>query len=147
MNYSLRTLDKAVIAGVLVALVLVAYGPGWWEKHQAEQAEQDRRAAQAAVGMDASVDASMIYSAYQSCAVIGLPKIPDCAKDKGPLPADTAARALAAAALERHEGYRASCVKVYPAKYCDDLLSRALTVAQNQQSATQHPVTLPMVGQ
>lgn len=115
----------ACIAVAAIAWVL------WPDKSPEQKAkEQDE-----AIGTEASVTAGLMFSAYKNCMKLGVQSIPLCAQHKGPLPVEQIYAQLAATAMSQWEGYSTMCKKTHSAKYCNDLVNRALSI----QSANDTP--------
>lgn len=94
--------------------------------------ESDKKKAVAAVGTDASFAGSMYWSAYKSCRKIGITNVEQCAVYKGVLTQEIVAPQMAIMAVKYRNSYDASCQKIYPKEYCDQLLNRAFQLSQNE---------------
>lgn len=84
------------------------------------------------LGLDATIAASSMWSAYKSCRTIGVPNLALCTQHTGPLPIDKGAPQLAKLALGFRESYLNKCLTRLSQEECETLLNRAFHVAQSQ---------------
>jgi len=108
--------------------------PSWgvfaWHWYKDWSSENDRKALaqeRQAVGTEASVTAGLLVAALKACRPLGL-DVHACVSHSGPLIQDQTAPAVASLAVERQGAYDAACRRHYEAKYCNDLLTRAIGI-------------------
>ena len=128
----------SIVAFALVlGIVLWPQYQEWSKHHDAEELERDKKAQLAAIGTDATITASLLWSAYKSCRVIGIADMVQCSQHTGPLLQEQVTPPIARMALEQRQTYDTSCQKQYGKEYCDALLNRAFRISQNQDAAKQ----------
>lgn len=123
-----HTSQLLFIAGV--GIVAWPLYQDWAKQHAIEKAAEEQKAAELSVARDASVAASLIFSAVKNCATVGQNDVMECSVNKGLLPLELAAAALAKTAIEHKLNYDASCAKVYTQQQCRDLINRAYHIEQ-----------------
>ena len=122
MNLPLPSLNFGLLA---VALLISACD-------EPISAEEKRRRAESAMGINASIAASSIVSAYRACSIVGVYKLDECAQIKSPLLADESAKLMAKMALDFSRDYWKECQAVLPHEYCQQLITRAVAIEQRK---------------
>jgi hypothetical protein len=118
---------KVKVALIAIGVVFV---PGLYESWQnsraAEQLVSDRKA----VDTDASVAGMMLASAWRSCSQIGIVNdMEGCARCQGRLLQEQTAPMAAKLALEQRDAFWRGCRRLYPQKYCGQVLQRAFQLS------------------
>jgi hypothetical protein len=133
MNQFILDIWKAIkmwAAFALAVAVIIAMHSEWqdWrERVSLKKIADDRES----VNVDASTAAAFMVGSNEQCKLIGIVGLDRCSASDGQLPEEKFAIMLAKTSVGMRVSYYAKCEKFYPINYCDNLLSRAVTIAVN----------------
>ena len=118
-----------IIIAVEIALLTTAC-----EKELTPAQKQEKLTS--SVGLDASLTAGFLVSAFRSCVIVGINSVDQCAENKGTLLAEQGAATIAQLGIEHRNSYVKACRENFSEEYCHQLLLRAVNIELRSPSNT-----------